>query len=161
MKHVCGAVEEGMLVCKLTPSEVKDYLALLLQQLELVLISSFNIIHYIFCIISDMDDDNEPTQSVQVMSRKYKPVICSGRQPNSNIFVVGPLCHFENDGTVVAEKDQDFIWIPYVIRKLRKDGVMTPFPTLPTLSEPPLQFLVKGMKSITGDNLISALFMLG
>ncbi len=113
---------------------------------------------YKLYLYSTDDDDDCNSADVRI---KYRPVICSGRQPNSDIFIVGPLCQFTKDGKSIPENEHEYIWVPYIIKKLRKNSVMTPISSLPTLQEPALSFLIKGLKSITGDNFISALFMLG
>lgn len=44
VRHVSGALTEGMLVCKMNASEIKDYLALLLEQLKYKQIAIYIII---------------------------------------------------------------------------------------------------------------------
>ena len=89
----------------------------------------------------------------------YIPVVCTGRQPKSDVFVVGPTLHFSSDGTEIAADDQQYIWVPEIFQKLHSDKISAPIDTIPTMSHP-LNSLLKSMERISGDNLISTIYML-
>ncbi len=90
---------------------------------------------------------------------EYIPVVCTGRQPKSDVFVVGPTLHFCSDGTKIAEDDQQYIWVPEIFKKLHSDKISAPVDTIRTMSRP-LNKLLKSMERISGDNLISTIYML-
>ena len=100
---------------------------------------------------SDSDSDNGVTQ--------YKAVTCTGRQPGSDIYVIGPELQFFSDGTLIPTDTQEYVWIPEILRKLHVDKISAPLNTLPDVHHP-LRRVLKGMFRACGDNFISALFML-
>ena len=59
------------------------------------------------------DDEDGPQ-----IPKHYKPVVCLGRQPSLEPYVLGPELQFYAIGRCVPVEDQDFIWIPEVLEKL-------------------------------------------
>ena len=88
------------------------------------------------------------------------PVICTGRQPNSDVYVIGPELQFNSDGTRIAPERQQYIWIPQVLQKLHVDKVIAPHSTIPEVYHP-LRSLLKAMKELSGDNFLGSIYMLG
>ena len=82
------------------------------------------------------------------------PVICTGRQPNSDVYVIGPELQFNSDGTRIAPEKQQYIWIPQVLQKLHVDKVIAPHSTIPEVYHP-LRSLLKAM------NFLGSIYMLG
>ncbi len=101
---------------------------------------------------SDADeDDTEPS--------RYHPVSCTGLQPDSKVFVFGPEFQIEEDGAVISQEKQQYIWIDAILQKLQRTvNSLPPIPN-PTLQH--LHTIVRGMHSISGDNVFSGLFLLG
>ena len=50
-----------------------------------------------------------------------KPVTTLGRQPKSDVFVLGPNLHIAYDGEIPRDK-QTYVWIPSIMQKLRVPG---------------------------------------
>ena len=115
-------------------------------------------INYIIMFHSDKNasDDEEGG----ALKKKFNPVVCSGRQPGTDIFIVGPELQFTKEGREIPVHDQDYVWVPYILKKLKKDCVISPLIMLPSLSHP-LKNLVEGLKAVTEENFISSLFILG
>ena len=88
------------------------------------------------------------------------PVICTGRQPNSDVYVIGPELQFNSDGTRIAPERQQYIWIPQVLQKLHVDKVIAPHSTIPEVYHP-FRSLLKAMKELSGDNFLGSIYMLG
>ena len=105
---------------------------------------------------SDSQDGTELEQN------HYKPVVCTGRQPDSEVYVVDPKLHFTSAGVQISEEDQKYIWITAVFKKLHMEKVLPvcPLMTLPVV-ENPLNNLLAGMASITGENFLSGVFVIG
>ena len=103
-----------------------------------------------------MSDSDESTE----MCTQYLPVVCTGLQPGSNAIVVGPELQFFTDGSAIPTENQQYIWIPEIMRKLQADKISAPLNTLPVVHHP-LKRLLKGMRKITNDNFMSAMYMLG
>ena len=59
-----------------------------------------------------------------------------GRQPGSNIFVLGPNLLFKSDGTLIASDEQDYIVIPEIIQKLGLGGALALIEELPLVPNP-------------------------
>ena len=63
-------------------------------------------------------DDSSVTQ--------YKPVTWTGRQPGSDVIVIGQKLQFCSDGILIPIEMQEYIWIPEIIRKLHVDKISVP-----------------------------------
>ena len=82
-----------------------------------------------------------------------------GRQPNSDVFVVGPELQFYSTGSPIPPDLQQYIWIPEILCKLHIDKILAPVSTIPHITNP-LKKLMKGMARVSGDNFIGSLCML-
>ena len=89
---------------------------------------------------------------------KYKVVTCTGRQEESKVFVFGPTLHFTDKGKQIPLQDQCYVWVPQFLAKTHTIVNTLP-PQLPSINEP-LQFVVRGLQSIAGDNALSGVFLL-
>ena len=103
-----------------------------------------------------MSDSGELTE----MCTQYLQVVCTGLQPGSNDIVVGPELQFFTDGSAISTENQQYIRIPEIMCKLQADKISAPINTLPVVHHP-LKRLLKGMRKITNDNFMSAMYMLG
>ena len=90
---------------------------------------------------------------------EYKPVVCLGWQPGSNIFVIGEDLQFTDTGDIIPKEQQQFIYIPQIMEKLGMTrNVLKALPT----TENPLKDLIGGFYEVAGDgNKACALFCLG
>ena len=89
-----------------------------------------------------------------------KPVVCTGRQPGSNVFVLGPNLQFCSDGTSIAPQQQEFVWVPRVFKKLKISHIVHPLSSLPTVAQP-MEKLMRGILTLMGNNWPSAVLVLG
>ena len=89
---------------------------------------------------------------------KYKVVTCTGHQEGYKVFVFGPTLQFTDKGKQIASEDQCYVWVPQFLTKTNTIVNTLP-PQLPSIEEP-LQFVVKGLQSIAGDNALSGVFLL-
>ena len=103
-----------------------------------------------------MSDSDESTE----MCTQYLPVVFTGLQPGSNAIVVGPELQFFTDGSAIPTENQQYIWIPEIMRKLQAYKISAPLNTLPVVHYL-LKRLLKGTRKITNDNFMSAMYMLG
>jgi hypothetical protein len=96
------------------------------------------------------------------MKRVVKPVTTLGRQPKSDVFVLGPKLHIAYDGEIPQDK-QTYVWIPSIMQKLRVPGFQAAaMDSLAHVSHSnPLKQHIEITSSILGKNLLSGLFMLG
>lgn len=87
---------------------------------------------------------------------------CVGRQPGSDVFVLGPSVQFYRNGEPIQPENQVYLWVPEIMMKL-KSFTASPIVSLPTCgaAENPLEKLVVKMQQILGDNYLSGLFILG
>ena len=83
-----------------------------------------------------------------------------GRQPGSDVFVIGPTLQFTSDGKVIPEEEQTYVWIPYILKKLNVLSSVSPVTALPEVDDP-LKSVLMGLKKICGDSFISGMFVLG
>ena len=104
----------------------------------------------------DSDDSNES----RVQDRQSLPVHCIGRQHGSDVFVLGPNLQFWKTGEAVPPECQQYIWIPYVLKKLDVLPSASPLTSLPEVRHP-LRKVVKGLRRISGENFGSSLLVLG
>ena len=89
-----------------------------------------------------------------------RPVHCIGRQEGSDVFVLGPNLQFWKSGKRISDDEQQYIWIPYILKQLRILPTAKPVVDLPPIRHP-LHNLLRGLQRITGDNFGSALFLVG
>ena len=100
----------------------------------------------------DLDEDLKDNMD------KYKVVTCTGRQEESKVFVFGPTLHFTDKGKQIPLQDQCYVWVPQFLAKTHTIVNTLP-PQLPPINKP-LQFVVRGLQSIAGDNALSGVFLL-
>ena len=106
---------------------------------------------------SDSSDDDDADV---VRGKKFKAVTCTGRQPGSSVFVFGPTLHINDLGDLIPRESQEYIWVPRILHQLHR--VVNPLAVLPDpVSDNPLQYVIRGLQSIAGDNVISGVFLLG
>ena len=101
------------------------------------------------------DSDNESEDS----ATQYDAVTCTGRQPNSNVFVFGPNFQVTDNGDLIPAEDQSFIWIDEILHKLQRP--LNPLPPLSDHSFIHLTKIVSGMRTLSGDNALSGVYLLG
>ena len=86
---------------------------------------------------------------------------CIGRQEGSDVFLLGPTLQFRKSGEAIPKEAQQYVWIPYILKKFHVHDTITPIADeLPEVHHP-LRKVVKGLKRISGENFGSALFLLG
>ena len=90
----------------------------------------------------------------------HLPVQCLGRQSGSDVFVLGPSLQFWSSGEAIPPEQQQYVWIPYILKKLKMMDAISPIDQLPTVHNP-MKKVVKGLRKISGDNFPSSLFVLG
>lgn len=83
-----------------------------------------------------------------------------GRQPNSDVYVIGPNLQFFSDGTVIPVADRLYVWVPRIMKKLKVSNLLHPFEKLPSVQQP-LNKLMNGIMHIMGENGPSAVFIIG
>ena len=83
-----------------------------------------------------------------------------GRQPDSDVYVIGPNLQFFSDGTAIPVENQLYVWVPRILKKLKVSNLVQPIENLPRVQEP-LQQLMNGIVHIMGKNWPSAVFILG
>ena len=93
-------------------------------------------------------NDIEPEEE-SVLRKVFKPVVCMGRQPGSNVSVFGSNLLFKSDGTLIASDEQDYIVIPEIIQKLGLGGALAPIEEQPVVPNP-LCTVLTGIKRIAG-----------
>lgn len=98
------------------------------------------------------DTDNEGSGS------QCDAVTCTGLQPGSNVFVFGPEVQLTDDGEAIPVTEQVFIWIDEILVKLQRP--VNPLPRLKNVINP-LDRIISGMHHLSGDNMISGMFLLG
>ena len=120
--------------------------------------SKFDLINIISHCNSGDDSDSDENSEDSV--RSYRPVVCMGRQPHSDVYVLGPSLQFRSDGTAIPPAEQEYVWVERIMKKLRIGNILHPLSCLPTVSEP-LNKLLTGLACVSGNNLPSAVFILG
>ena len=83
-----------------------------------------------------------------------------GRQPTSNVYVLGPNLQFYSDGIAIPPEEQKFVWVSCIINKLKISNILHPVSVLPDVPQP-LSKLMKGLVHVMGSNWPSAVFVLG
>ncbi len=104
------------------------------------------------------DDNSDGDVSTDDPSLCYDAVTCTGLQANSNVYVFGPNFQLYADGSPVALNMQKFVWVETVLQKLQR--VVNPIDR-PVSSLPHLDSLVRGIHTISGDNVYSGVYLLG
>lgn len=89
----------------------------------------------------------------------YEAVTCTGLQPNSDVFIFGPEFQVWYDGTLIPTNQQTFVWIDSILRKLPRP--VNPLPPVPTYGLNHLGTLLRGMRDIAGDNVLSGVYLFG
>ena len=92
-----------------------------------------------------------------------KAVTCIGRQPNSDVFVLGPDLHFTSDGRLIEKESREYKFIPTLLKQLgglKGSSVIRFLPECPPEKDA-LQEVVKGIQRIGGENAMCGLFSLG
>ena len=102
---------------------------------------------------SDLDTDDDQPKSI-------KPVCCIGRQPDSEVFVLGPKVQFWSDGRVLKPEDSEYKFIPKILDQLGLLRTIRPVEFLPHVVMP-LQAVADGIFRVGGENAICGLFCLG
>ena len=59
---------------------------------------------------SDESDQDKP---------QLKAVVCMGRQPGSNVFVLGPRLQFYSNGDSIPTDQQHYVWVDYLLNSSR------------------------------------------
>ena len=92
-----------------------------------------------------------------------KPVTCIGRQPNSEVFILGPELQFTSAGVLIEKVVQEYKFIPTLLKQLGALKCASPILNLPTLPADvdALHDAVEGIKRIGGENFMCGLFCLG
>ena len=102
------------------------------------------------------NDDEEDV----VNDRKFQAITCTGCQPGSSVFVFGPTLHINEKGDRLPREQQEYVWVPRILQYLHQ--VVNPLTALPNSGDDnPLQYVVQGLQSIAGDNVLSGVFLLG
>ena len=101
----------------------------------------------------ESDSDSDDSTNVSAVEQM-------GQQPGSDVFVIGPTLQFTSDGKVIPEEEQTYVWIPYILKKLKVLSSVSPITALPEVDNP-LKSVLMGLKKICGDNFISGIFVLG
>ena len=70
---------------------------------------------FLFFSCTDSTSDGE-SQSEE--HKSLKPVTCAGRQPCSNVYIVGPELHFYSDGTEIPDGEREYMWVRSILKKL-------------------------------------------
>ncbi len=113
----------------------------------------------IACLFSEEEFDPNDADHCATVRRVYKPVTALGRQPQSDVYIIGPNLHFHSDGTPIPSERQEYIWLPHILQKLKVP--FTPLAALPVVdNRNALQYLLTSMGQILGSNHFSGLFML-
>lgn len=111
------------------------------------------------CICSEDECDSDSEVEGEPITT-YKPVVCMGRQPHSDVYVLGPNLQFFSDGTVIPVEEQTYVWVPRIIKNLKISNLLHPITQLPSVHQP-LNKLTNGILQIMGENWPSTIFILG
>ena len=107
--------------------------------------------------VSDLEEELDLETA---RDQSYIAVCNIGRQPYSDVYVIGPDLQYTMEGELIAKEKQVYAWIPEILSKLKMPMSMIPMECLPVI-EDPLGLLVSKMHDILGDNHISGLYILG
>ena len=75
-------------------------------------------------------------------------------QPDSNVFVFGPNIQYDDNGNAIAEKDQIYVWVDGILKKLNQ--IVNPLTSVSSISHA-LKRVVRGVRKISGDNVMSGI----
>ena len=93
-----------------------------------------------------------------------KPVLTLGRQKDSECIVLAPYVQVREDGTLIPSGEREFFWVESIIRTkgIVPRGIDYSC-NLPDCggTDSPLDALLIGLKEITQENFLSAIFVLG
>ena len=105
---------------------------------------------------ADSESEGDATEG----NKSRLPVECLGRQEDSDVFVLGPSLQFWSNGEAIPPEQQQYVWIPYILKKLKVMDSISPIDKLPSVQNP-MRKVVKGLRKISGDNFPSSILMLG
>ncbi len=109
--------------------------------------------------VADSSDESGEDSSNSNLEH-YLPVTCTGRQPESDVFVFGPNIQLDKHGRTIPSNEQRYLWVPHILDKLHR--VVNPLPMIPqSLHGNALQDVVMGIQQLTGENIYSGVFLLG
>ena len=83
-----------------------------------------------------------------------------GRQPGSNVFVLGPNLQFWSNGDYIPAEEQTYVWVDYLLKKLKVITQIHPLSDLSVVRRP-LHTALKSIKKLSGQNVLSAVHILG
>lgn len=109
------------------------------------------------CICNSQSDVDLETAAEQHRLHYYKAVECTGRRDDSDVFVFGPTLQFDTKRVRIPDEQQQYMWIPNILSKL--GSIVNPLPDISEVQQP-LTILVKGLKSVAGDNVMSCISLL-
>lgn len=115
---------------------------------------------YHVSVCSGSNSDSESDDEADHIPVTCKPAVCKGRQPDSDVYVLGPEIQFWSDGKPIPLEEQQYVWITHVLKRLHMTKICVPQSPLPSVRDP-LKTLMKNLNVIMGANWISATFMLG
>ena len=93
------------------------------------------------------------------MRDTYEAVCCIGRQPNSDVWVLGENLQLNGDGVVVTAEETSIIWVKAILESERT-ATHWPEVTLPLCSLT-LGEMVESLMSMLHHNGIAAVFTIG
>ena len=105
-------------------------------------------------------DDSSSNSESEEDKPQMKAVACMGRQPGSNVFVLGPGHQYYRNGVCIPQDQQQYVWINYLLKKLKIYNHINPMNELPVVRRP-LHRAIKGLKKLSGQNALSAMHVLG
>ena len=78
-------------------------------------------------------------------------------------FIAGSTLQFTDNGCAIPLDEQEFVWIPSIIKRLKSNSIVHPLSNLPIMptNQTAILAVVNGLQDIAGDNFLSSLFMLG
>ena len=91
--------------------------------------------------------------------RHYRAVTCTGRQPNSDVFVFSPTLHLDKWDNIIPADEQQYLWIPQILDKLNQ--VTNPLASTPSIHAAAMHDVVRGIKHLSGENVYSGILLLG
>ena len=94
----------------------------------------------------------------------FKAAVCVGRQPDSNVWVLGNDVQIDSSGAVVRKQDQEILWINAVF-EMEEGYRKEPCSLLPKICLPlcslTLGDVVGSLKDIIHDNFMAGVFTIG
>ena len=111
-------------------------------------------------VYREQEDDSDSSEGCTTPHKSVLPVHCIGRQEGSTVFVLGPDLQFWKTGEAIPPGEQQYVWIPYILKKLKVLDSVSPLTVIPQVLNP-VSKVLRGLKNICGDNFGSSLFLLG